>query len=625
MQSTFTGIEIGKRSLIAHTTSLQTVGHNLSNASVEGYSRQRVNLKAFDPLYMPQLNREMVPGQIGQGVDVQSIERVHDQILEGRIVAQANGRGYWEARDKYILMVEQVYNEPTESSVRTLMDKFWDSWQEMSLYPQEIPARESVLERGQALMDGIHRQYTGLKTIRDMIETDVTATVERTNAILSDLVSLSDQIVKVKALGDNPNDLLDQRDRLVKELSGLLNITVDNRDPDEFNIHTGGLHLLQGKVANYLVADPDPANEGYSVIRWRHNNEELMPGGGKLRGLLDLRDGDVRLEIQKLDMMSVNFMDMVNENHRAGFGLNGETGVDFFTEVPFVTDVAGNYDRNGDGEFDSTYVFRITGSNQLGAQDHIGLAGTMTLAGPQGNIAIQYFPTDTVEDVVKRINLSGSEVVARLDRDGRLQLKGTPAAAMDNPDFVIRHVEDSGQFLRDYAGILQASGPEGAYTWETANAVDGLQSGAGSFAVAPVAHPAGWIEMNSRLVNNPTAIAGGFGVNGRPAGPGDGSTALAIANLRHEHIMLGSVPTFDEYFAAVVADVGLKGETAQRTLETENMIMKDLEDTKEAYSGVNIDEELSEMIKFQHGYTAAARFITEVTKMIDTLINRVGA
>ena len=624
MQSTFTGIEIGKRSLIAHTTSLQTVGHNLSNASVEGYSRQRVNLKAFDPLYLPQLNREMVPGQIGQGVDVQSIERVHDQILEGRIVSRANGRGFWEARDKYMLMVEQVYNEPTESSVRTSMDKFWDSWQEMSLHPQELAARQSVLERGQSLMDGIHRQYTGLKSIRDMIETDVTATVERSNAILSDLVSLNDQIVKVKALGDNPNDLLDQRDRLVKELSGYMNITVDNRDPDEFNVHTDGLHLIQGKVAHYLKAEPDPANEGYSVIRWQHNNEALIPGGGKLRALLDMRDGDVRDEIQKLDMMTVNFMDLVNENHRAGFGLNGETGVDFFTEVPFVTDVAGNYDRNGDGEFDSSYIFRISGTNQLNAQDHIGLEGTLTFAGANGNVNINYYGTDTVEDVIKRINLSGSEVVARLDRDGRLQLKGTPAAAIDNPDFVIRHVEDSGQLMAGYAGILQASGPDGAYDWQTANAVDGLRGGIPGYAVAPIAHPAGWIEMNSQLMNNPTAIAGGFGVNGRPAGPGDGSTALAIANLRHENVMLGSVATFDEYFASVVADAGLKGETAQRTLETENLIMKDLEDTKEAYSGVNIDEELSEMIKFQHGYTAAARFITEVTKMIDTILNRVG-
>src|SRR6056297_1903771 len=120
MQSTFSGIEIGKRSLFAHNLGLSTIGHNLSNASTEGYSRQRIQMEATDPLYRPQLNRAELPGQIGQGVDVASVERIRDRMLEGRIVAQANGEGYWETRDSYVLMLEQVYNEPEDTSVRHL-------------------------------------------------------------------------------------------------------------------------------------------------------------------------------------------------------------------------------------------------------------------------------------------------------------------------------------------------------------------------------------------------------------------------------------------------------------------------------------------------------------------------
>ncbi|MFW6260295.1 MAG: flagellar hook-associated protein FlgK, partial [Spirochaetota bacterium] len=132
MQSTFSGIELGKRSLFAQNRGLQTVGHNLSNASVDGYSRQRVELSPTDPLYRPQLNRAETPGQIGQGVDIARVERIRDMLLEGRIVSQASGEGYWESRDKYVRMLEQVYNEPTDVSVRTLMDQFWDGWQELS-------------------------------------------------------------------------------------------------------------------------------------------------------------------------------------------------------------------------------------------------------------------------------------------------------------------------------------------------------------------------------------------------------------------------------------------------------------------------------------------------------------
>jgi flagellar hook-associated protein 1 len=624
MQSAFSGIELGKRSLVAHTQGMHTVGHNLSNASTEGYSRQRVELQPFDPIYLPGLNRAETPGQLGQGVSVNSVQRIQDVILEERIVGQANGQGYWETRDKYLLMVEQIYNEPTDSSVRAQMDRFWESWQELSVFPSQLPARQAVLQRGQALIDGIHSRYQALKQVRDMLETDVRVTVGRTNTILSDISGLNEQIVKIKAAGDNPNDLLDRRDLLVKELSGIIDITVDNRDPDEFLIHTGGLHLLQGKQVHPLSTMTDPLNDGYSTVMWEKSGEPAWFRGGSLASLLEMRDGDVRGEIQKLDMMSVNFIDLVNEIHGKGFGMTGSTNTQFFVEHPFINNIAGNYDRSGDGVYDSSYIFRVTGKNSLDPEEQIGLRGAMTLAGPSGNMQLDYFPTDTVGDVLKRINNAGGEVVARLNREGMLTLKGTPAEDPANPDFVIRHVEDSGDFLTGYAGLLIEKGPAGAYTWERADAILSLQGGGVDYAVAPLAHPSGWIEVNPSLMNDPGSVAAGFGENGRPAQAGDGRAALAIAELRNTPVMVGNVPSFDEYFSEIVADIGLKGEVAQRSLQTENLIMKELEDMRASISGVNIDEELSLMIKFQHGYSAASRFISEVDKMLDTIINRMG-
>ncbi|HTP58611.1 MAG TPA: flagellar hook-associated protein FlgK, partial [Spirochaetia bacterium] len=194
MQSTFAPIELGKRGLVATTQGIQTVGHNLSNASVEGYSRQRVEMTASPPLYEPQLNRELTPGQIGQGVEVSRIERVRDMLLEGRIVAEQNMQGYWDARDKYILMMEQVYNEPTEHSVRNLMDKFWESWQELSINPTDMAARRSVIERGKALIDGIHDRYHRLRGIRDMLDDDVRGTTKQVNDLTTEIAGLNKQI-----------------------------------------------------------------------------------------------------------------------------------------------------------------------------------------------------------------------------------------------------------------------------------------------------------------------------------------------------------------------------------------------------------------------------------------------
>jgi flagellar hook-associated protein 1 FlgK len=625
VQSTFAPIELGKRGLIAHTVALQTVGHNMSNAAVDGYSRQRVEMNASPPLYYPQLNREETPGQIGQGVEVAKIERLKDMLLEGRIVAQGNIEGYWDSRDKYILQLEQVYNEPTDNSVRTLMDKFWESWQELSVNPTEMGARSAVLERGKALIDGIHDRFRRLKEVRDNIEMDVQGTVTQVNELTRQIASLNEEIAKVQAMGDNPNDLLDRRDILVGDLSSLVDISISTRDPDEFVISTGGMHLVQGKHHEEFTVEPDVANEGYSRVIWPDTREQAVVRGGKLASLLELRDGDARGEIQRLDQMTVSFIDLVNEVHRTGYTLGGETGNDFFVEYPFVLNAQGNYDRQGTGAFDSSYVFRVTGTNALKGEDQLGLAGTLTLPGREGTVQIQYFPTDTVSDLVNRINFSGSEVAARLNFEGKLTLKGAPAADPRNPDFVIRGIEDSGQFLVGYAGILRASGPAGAYTWAQADAVQQLRTAEGAtYAVAPLTHPAGWITVNPRLSSDPGLIAAASGIDGKSQGIGDGSVALAIAQLRTKPVMIGSSTGFDSWFADRVADIGLRGEEAQKSLDTVKLVMKDLTDTRESISGVNMDEEISKMITYQHGYAAVARFVTTFDTMLDLLINRMA-
>ncbi len=625
MKSTFMGIELGKRGIMASSQALDTAGHNISNANTEGYSRQRVKLGSTDPLYMPQLNRAEVPGQIGQGVDVVSVERVRDDLLQSRIVSSGDSKGYWNTRSDYLLQVEQIYNEPNDTSVRTLMDKFWEGWQELSVNPSDQAARRQVARRGETLIEGINNRYNSLRDVRAMLDDDVAVSVGEVNSILSNIRELNEQIVKSEALGDNPNDLYDKRDLLTEELSDYIRITVENkRDPDEFQIHTGGRELIQGKKVNYLATDPNPDNESYRDITWAGSDERVVLYGGKLSALVELRDGDLREEIQSLDMMTINFTDMVNGIHRQGWNGNHETGVDFFREYPFINNVAGNYDRNGDGEADTSWIYRFTGSHSLNPQQQAGLEGTITLNGPSGDVEIAYHPSDTVGDIMERINNSPSEVKAMLDFNGRMILKASPAAQIGNPDFVIRHVEDSGQFLAGYAGILQNTGAEGAYDWNRADAVLSLRGGETDFSVAPLAHPSGWLQINETLITDPNAIAAGLGENGRPAAAGDGSAALAIADLRQNMVMVGPRRSFDDYFAETVAKIGLKGEQAELTSETENLAWKQLKDMQQSISGVNLDEEFADMIKFQHGFNAVSRYITTVDDMLDTIINRMG-
>jgi flagellar hook-associated protein 1 FlgK len=489
-----------------------------------------------------------------------------------------------------------------------------------------MASRQSVIQKGEALVNGINDRFARLSSVRDMVDADVRGTVQQVNDITTQIADLDRQIVKSQALGDNPNDLLDRRDLLVGQLSTLIDISVKYNDPaGEFVVATGGTHLVQGGHHETIALQPDRSNEGYANLVWDDTKGAVTLRGGKLASLLTLRDGDARQEIQGLDLMAVNFADLVNEVHRKGYGLDGKSGTDFFVERPFVTNVDGNYDSTGNGVFDSTRIFRVTGTNVLSPKEQIGLAGTITLPGRQGSVSVDYHPTDTVEDLVTRINLSGAEVVARLNAEGKLSLKAAPAMDTANPDFVLRGLEDSGQFLAGYSGILKTSGPAGAYTWAKADAVQAfrLQEGA-QFAVAPLAHPAGWIEVNPTLAQNPGMIAAASGAGGRSEGAGDGTSALAIAQLRTTPVMVGATSTFDGYFADRVATIGLKGEEANRSVDTARLVMKDLTDLRESISGVNVDEELATMITFQNAYASIARFVSTFDQLLDILINKMG-
>lgn len=622
MGSTFSGIELGKRSIMAHTDAISTAGHNISNANTEGYSRQRVQLKEFDPLYRPDLERPERAGMIGQGIDVQSITRIRDEMLDQRITAQQNQESYWDTRSKYYTMIEQIYNEPDEVSVRSNMDKFWESWQELSINPESQAARQAVVTRGESLSDSIKSKWENLMGVGSLINSDIDSTVKQINSYANQIAAVNSEIVRSRGVGDNPNDLLDRRDLLVDKLSKLANITTDRRDPDEFMVHLDGKVLVQGGVARNFDLVSLTDNNGYEKLVWADTREDASVSGGTLGALIELRDVDVRNEIQSLNTMTMNFSDLVNDVHRNAYGANNVTGLDFFTQHSFVENVNGNFDRNGDGVLDHSYIFRFTGTTTLNPQEQIGFEGVMTFSGPSGNVQVPYHPTDTVETVINRINDSNGEVKAYLDRNNNLVLKGTTAQDVENPDFVIRHVEDSGFFLTGYSGILAASGADGAYDFARADAVDSL-AGA-HFAVSPVLNPAGYIEVNGIIKNDVKSVAAAFRDDSGNVNAGDGRAAVEIASIRNTKVMIGHERTLDDYFADSVTNVGLKGEQAENNLKSHMAIMNDLRTMRDSISGVNIDEELSDIIKFQHGYNAAAKFVTIWDSLIDTVINRLG-
>jgi flagellar hook-associated protein 1 FlgK len=619
MQSTFAGIELGKRGLMAHQAGLHVTGHNVSNADTEGYSRQKITLEVFDPLYIPGLTRELTPGQIGQGVQVEKILRARDMLLEDRILSESNGLSYWKEMNDWIYQVELIHNEPTERSLINSLDRFWASWQELANNPEEIGAREAVREHGTALARAVNHSYSSLKAIRDNIEDTVKIRVGEINALAGQIAELNGEILRAENTGDNPNDLWDRRDMLIEKLSNLVNIQIGRSDKDELFVYIGGSHLVQGQHFEQLALRTDPENEGYSDIVWKGDGSDLKLNSGALKALLEARDVELKRQIDALDSFAVNLMDLVNSIHRRGFGLNLRTGLNFFREIPVSINPSGDYDFNRDGIIDGTAILRVSGTNDIDEDDIVGLSGTITL---NNGIQVDYTGTDTVSDILRRLNNSGSDVKLYIDSEQKLVVKS------DDPSLYINHLEDSGDFLVRYTGVLEGSGPQGAFDRGSPGMAAALS---GDHMVTQVLHPAAWISLDNAVINEVESIAASVGTDTRgdgvpdvSAGVGNGDNALKIAAIRFNRVMTGGNQTINEFYETLIAETGLKGEISESETANRGLIVENLHNLRKSISGVNIDEELVNLVKFQHGYAASARFVTEMNKMLDVIINRMG-
>ncbi|AJA90014.1 flagellar hook protein FlgK [Borreliella chilensis] len=626
MDSTFSGIEIGKRSLFAHKDAMNTVGHNLSNATKPGYSRQRVTMKTEIPLYAPQLNRAKKQGQLGQGIMVQSIDRVKDELLNTRIIEESHRLGYWTSQDKFISMLEDVYNEPEDQSIRKRLNDFWESWHDLANQPQGLAERKIILERGKSFCEVIRSRFHSLERIYIMANDEIKITTDEANNYIRNIANLNKQISKSQAMKDNPNDLMDTRDLMVEKLGNLINISIENKqDPNEFLVHSEGRHLVQGSIANEfkLEAANGPTRTKWNIL-WT-NNDKVHLETGKLGSLLTTRDEEIQNEINELNNIAINIVELVNEIHEAGHGMDKKSGRNFFSQELKLTDDRGRYDTNSNGQFDSVHIFKINSTNEIFPEEKLGFYGTLKFEATNSNeiIEIPYNAPDTVQDVINRINNSSAQVTVRINSEGKLEIKAVKEQKDENIEFKIKHIEDSGLFLTTYTGILNVSGPEGAYDYKNIDTTDKLTPKA-TYSISPLKNPAAWIKVADIIDSDPSKIAAGTRNPTNEISIGDNEAALRISSFGNSQIMIGKNLTLNDYFANTASNIAIKGQISEITKESQSQILKDLTDLRMSISGVNKDEELANMIEFQQAFIAASKFITVSAELIDTVINKMG-
>ena len=628
MDSTFLGIEIGKRSLLSHRKALNVVSHNLANSNNEAYSRQRIIFQTADPLYRPQLNRTERPGQLGQGVDIAEIRRERDIHLDGRIYDKEGKLAYWDTNASHLNEIENVFNALGEVNLQERLDNFWNSWQNLSVNLSEPAAKTELVQNAKSLTNDIRSKFFKLDNYRREIDEKVNVMVGEINVLSANIAKLNEEIVASKALGDNPNDLLDKRDGLIEELSQLVDVKVNFRDNDEMMVFVGGTIIVQGTKYNQLET-ASSQRDGLTNVLWERTGERFEPISGKLQAHLEARDEHISKAINQLDVVSNNLLYAVNDIHSQGFNSYGRVTGNFFKIYHPGENVFGNFDSNSDGIQESSLLYEIKGSQVLNPNETVGSDGVITLRkedknGNIENIAVNYFSDDKIEDVLTRLNFSEDSLNFSLNNEGRLVVKSRSETPFY--PFAIPYLADSGDFLNGISGVL--NGPQAVFDSTGINAVDALNPTA-TFTRTPLKNASAWIDIEDDIVNDTNLVATREGVNydgingnESPLGREQGGIALAIAQLRFDKSLFEDKQTFNEYYVNSIADLAGNLKNSQTEQIKYEALLGHLEEIRQSISGVSIDEEMTNMLAYQQGYEAGARVVRVMDELLDTLINR---
>lgn len=376
MTSTFFGLETAKRGMTTQQNALFVTGQNISNANTPGYTRQRINFEATEPYPPASMNRPQIPGQMGTGVQAGSVQRVREGFLDQQYRGENNKLGYWSSRSDSLSKMEDIMNEPSDTGLSATLGQFWQSLQDLSVDPENDGARSVVIQRGLAVTETFHYLSDSISSIQDNIGSQIGVSVKDINSILKQISEVNKQIGDIEPHGYLPNDLYDERDRLVDQLSSYVNIKVDKTksggNPSAiaegiYNIKMVGsngqeVDLVQGSNYNSINikggtdSDADgvldqpssDALEGF-VVNGTEINVSDFPQG-KLKGLAESygyidANGDIKgiypNMLDSLDKLAYSFATVFNEVHKQGYTLdpskNNGKGGDFF-DLSALTD-----------------------------------------------------------------------------------------------------------------------------------------------------------------------------------------------------------------------------------------------------------------------------------------------
>lgn len=605
MGGLFSTLGIGSLGITAQQSALNVTSHNIANASTDGYTRQRVDLQSLS--FNMGVNRPS-----GMGVTVDDITRIRDSFIDFQVRNATSAQGTSQAINNYLGQLQDVINEPSSTGISTLISNFYSSWATLSGSPNNLNAQTKVVNDTKTLTDALNSTYSKLQDLKTNCHTKLDSQITDINATLDKIDSLNDEIMKTKALGIEPNDLMDKRDSLLDSLSAYMKINVDNKQLDGVNVTVSDGDQLSGTTL--IQTQDEDTEKRLSYI----SNINLVSGSGSsaVYDITYYKNGDMTTDKNKVDVyvtgLSNDQLQDMEQNRVVWANRDGMA-------IGLSEDINGNPVTGGTSAATAINVSTTPSTINLFKTSDGSVQGTMTV---QTDID-KY--TDDLNKLAKAVAFSVNAIES-----------GDTSGSTDTKPFFVNS---------DAAGYtVNSDGKNILTTYNTSTDEAGIT--------------AGNITINKEIFDIPTEIKSatkydGSGTN--TSGNTDGNRALAISQLKNTTLNIQDVTTtttradffdstklnqgfsadsngvntvqnykggstMDDYFTTVVDQVATEVSKASTTLVNQKAQLQSLQQSRDSVSGVSLDEEMTNLLQYNHAYQANAKVITTVGELLDVII-----
>lgn len=660
---------VGVSGLNAAMIGLQTAGHNISNASTDGYTRQTTIQTTNTPMSTGN-------GFIGMGTSVQSVQRVYSQYLSGQVLSAQTGAS---SMDSYLSEIQQIDNLLGDSSagLSPALANFFKGVQDATANPSSIASRQSMLSSSQALVSQFQAIDSRLSEIRAGVNSQINSEVTTINAYAQKIADINQNIINAQAAGNGqpPNDLLDQRDQLISQLNKEVRVQSVTQADGTYSVFIGnGQPLVVGTVTSKLQAMPatdDPQRTTIAITSGSNTKPIYIPEslitGGTLGGLVAFRNESLDPVENGMGRIALSLANDFNTQHALGMDLDGKLGGKYFDMTNMVAQPVADSNNLGNASMSvaitnfpalstSDYRLTYTGSTytltrlsdntvtDLGSGPTLTSADGFTITASGSPTANDSWLVSPTRDGAKNLAMSLSDPrsialatpirtsaatantgTGKIDA-GTMVSTTTPAAAATafgtpgalTPPILIQFNTASTYTVYDNTNPSSPVALEGpiAYTSTTGSAVFPTPGG---------------LDYGYRIsLSGSPATGDQFTVGYNSNGVSDNRNGVLLGALQTNKTMesTASSPTgtatYATAYAQLVSYVGSKTNEVTVTGKAQQTLTDQANTSLQQLSGVNLDEEAANLLRYQQAYQAASKMISIAGKLFDNILSLGG-